>query len=306
MIALNVRFLSSEIILRTCLPPLDHPSRPRHALPAGACDSHCHVFGPADRFPYAEGRSYTPPDAGYEKLAGLHRHLGLSRAVVVQANCHGNDHSALLDTLARSEGRYRGVALLTADATEDNVRALHEGGVRGARFNFVAHLGAPPSLDTFERIVALIAPFGWHLALHVDGSALTQWMPHLAKLPVPFVVDHMGRIEARLGLDDPNFKLLLGLADMDHAWVKVSGIDRISAGRRPFAEGVPFIHALIDAMPHRTLWGTDWPHPNVAGDMPDDGEVVDALFEACPDAAVRQRVLVDNPARLFGFPDAAA
>ncbi|WP_420227492.1 amidohydrolase family protein [Pigmentiphaga litoralis] len=284
-----------------CAPPLSHPSAPRHALPPLACDSHCHVFGPGDRFPYAEGRSYTPPDAPYEKLAALHAHVGASRAVIVQANCHGTDHSALLDTLARSEGRYRGVCLLGAEATDAQVRALHDGGMRGVRFNFVPHLGGAPSPEVFDRIVDLVAPYGWHIALHIDGKDLTQHLDRFVRLPMPFVIDHMARIRADRGLDDPAFVNLLRLKDVPTAWVKVSGIDRISSGKRPFDDGLPYVRALIGAMPDRLVWGTDWPHPNVAGDMPDDGELVNSFFEACPDAATRQKILVDNPARLFKF-----
>ena len=284
-----------------CRPPLAEPSAPRRRLPPGACDAHCHVFGPADRFPYAQDRSYTPPDAPFEKLAALHGHVGATHAVIVQANCHGHDHAALLDAVARSQGRYRGVALLPPQADAALVRRLHDGGVRGARFNFMPHLGPPPSPDVFERVASLIAPLGWHVCLHVEGAMLGELLPRLARLPVPFVVDHMGRVRARDGLDAPAFRALLDLARVPGAWIKVSGMDRIGDGARPFRESIPFVRALAQALPERTLWGTDWPHPNVAGDMPDDGEVVDAFFEACPDEALRRQVLVENPARLYGF-----
>lgn len=270
-------------------------------MPAGTCDSHCHVFGPGDTFPYAEGRSYTPPDAPFERLSALHAHVGASRAVVVQANCHGTDHSALLDTLVRSEGRYRGVALLRADVSDAEIRHLHDHGMRGVRFNFVPHLGGAPKPEVFDRIVDMVAPYGWHIALHLDGKDLTEHLDRFTRLPIPFVIDHMARIRAERGVQDPAFTNLLRLKDVDNAWVKVSGIDRISNGKRPFSEGIPFVRALIDAMPARLVWGTDWPHPNVAGDMPDDGELVDSFFEACPDASTRQQILVDNPARLFDF-----
>jgi 2-pyrone-4,6-dicarboxylate lactonase len=282
------------------LSPLHNPSLPRHKLPSGAWDAHCHIFGPSDRFPFAEKRSYTPTDAPYEKLIALHRHLGISRAVIVQANCHGNDHTALIDALTRSKGAYRGVALLPVDVSVESVRALHEAGVRAARFSFVARLGGAPTLDAFNAVVERIAPFGWHVCLYMDAAALKLWMPRLAALPIPFVVDHMARIEAVKGVDDADFQILLGLEKVQNAWVKVSGIDRISAGRRPFPEGVPCVAKLIETMPDRVLWGTDWPHPNVEGDMPDDGELVDAFFEACPGEEKRHRILVDNPERLYG------
>ncbi|HEY4319130.1 MAG TPA: amidohydrolase family protein [Herbaspirillum sp.] len=296
-----MRFSDQEATVSVYLSPLENPSSPSQALPAGACDAHCHIFGPSDRFPYAATRSYTPTDAPYEKMIALQRHLGISRAVIVQANCHGSDHAALLDALRRGQGAYRGVALLPPDVTEEYVRVLHEAGVRAARFSFVARLGMAPSPAAFDAVVERIAPFGWHVCLYMDAAALKQWMPRLAALPIPFVIDHMARIEAVKGTDDPDFQVLLDVAKLPNGWVKVSGIDRISAGRRPFLEGLPCVARLIEAMPERVLWGTDWPHPNVEGDMPDDGELVDAFFAACPDQRTRRRILVDNPARLYGF-----
>ena len=168
------------------------------------------------------------------------------------------------------------------------------------------HLGGAPDPAVFDHVVGLIAPLGWHLCLHLDGAQLPGLLPRLRALPLPFVIDHMGRVRAADGLDAPAFRALLGLADLPGAWVKVSGLDRIGAGRRPFAEGIPFVRALVEAMPERTLWGTDWPHPNVRGDMPDDGELCDAFFLACPDDEARRQVLVHNPARLYGFPDPSA
>ncbi|WP_233830189.1 amidohydrolase family protein [Paraburkholderia sp. ZP32-5] len=270
-------------------------------LPPGACDAHCHIFGPGERFPYAAQRSYTPADAPYETLAALHRELGIARAVIVQGACHGHDHAALLDALARSGGAYRGVALLVPEASDADVRALHEGGVRGARFNFVAHLGGAPSLDAFRNAVERIVPLGWHVCIHTDITALKSWLPHLASLPVPFVIDHMARVDASKGVDHADFRLLQEVAKLDHAWVKISGVDRISRSGAPFAEGVACMRALIEANPARILWGTDWPHPNVAGAVPREPDLLDALFAACPDDSVRQRVLVDNPARLYDF-----
>ena len=183
-----------------------------------------------------------------------------------------------------------------------SVRALHDAGVRGARFNFVPHLGGAPDPAVFDHVVGLIAPLGWHLCLHLDGAQLPGLLPRLRALPLPFVIDHMGRVRAADGLDAPAFRALLDLADLPGAWVKVSGLDRIGAGRRPFAEGIPFVRALVEAMPERTLWGTDWPHPSACGDMPDDGELCDAFFLACPEDEARRQVLVHNPARLYGFP----
>ncbi|GAA5232909.1 amidohydrolase family protein [Verticiella sediminum] len=275
------------------------PSRPAQALPAGSWDCHCHVFGPHARFPFAAARRYTPPDVPASALYALHAHLGATHAVLVQAACHGTDHSALLDAIAGSGGRYRGVALLPEDATADTVRQLHEGGVRGARLNFVAHLGKPPSPERLRRVVALIAPFGWHLCVHIDGAALVEWLPELRRLPIPFVVDHLARVAAADGLAQPAMRALLSLAQCANAWVKVSAIDRVAGGQAPFTAGLPYVRAVLEHMPERSLWGSDWPHPNIQGDMPDDGRLVDLFFEACPDAALRQRVLTQNPLALY-------
>jgi predicted TIM-barrel fold metal-dependent hydrolase len=270
-------------------------------LPPGACDTHCHIFGPAARFPYAPQRTYTPADASSEQLAALHRSLGIARAVIVQGSCHGYDHAALLDALARGAGSRRGVALLAPDADDAQVRALHAGGVRAVRFNFVEHLGGAPSLEAFKAGVARVAPLGWHVCIHTDIAALRRWLPLLAELPLPFVIDHMARIDASKGVDATDFLFLLEAARLPNAWVKISGVDRISPGGPPFAAGVSCMYKLIEATPERILWGTDWPHPNVTGPVPQENDLVNALFEACPDAALRQLVLVDNPARLYGF-----
>src|SRR5688572_3359312 len=151
---------------RTILPPDPNPVKPKYVPPLNACDGHCHVFGPAARFPYAPNRSYTPEDAGRERLAALHKHLGLSRAIVVQASCHGTDNSAMLDALAWSNGAWRGVAMVSPDVAEKELERLHAGGVRGARVNFVAHLGGAPDIKQVENIIARITPFGWHIQLH--------------------------------------------------------------------------------------------------------------------------------------------
>ncbi|GLU35033.1 2-pyrone-4,6-dicarboxylate hydrolase [Trinickia caryophylli] len=270
-------------------------------MPAGACDAHCHVFGPADVFPYAADRSYTPPDAPYERLTALHDHLGLSRGVIVQASCHGTDNRAMLDAIARGNGRYKGVAIVDGDVTDEQLAVLHAGGVRGVRFNFVAHLGGAPDLDVFDRVLERIQRLSWHVVLHLDAQDILAYAERIERIEVPFVIDHMGRIRAEAGLDQAPFRQLLELMRNPLAWVKVCGAERVSAGRRPFHDAAPFARTLIEAAPDRVLWGTDWPHPNISKDMPNDGELVDLLFRFCPDATLREKLLVANPARLYGF-----
>jgi len=285
--------------------PVPDPRKPRYVAPAGAVDAHMHIFGPAARFPYAPGRRYTPPDAPVERFWDLQRHLGFSRAVLVQASCHGADNAAMLDAIARSEGRFRGVAVVDESCTERQLTMLHEGGVRAVRFNFVRHLGGAPDLGFLRRIVAMIRPMGWHVVLHLDAEDIPAERELILSLPLPFVIDHMGRVNAAHGLDQPDFRALLDLMRAPNAWVKVSGAERIGAtGAPPYDDAVPFARALIAAAPDRCLWGTDWPHPNVRH-MPDEGDLVDMIPAFAPDAATQRALLVANPERLYGFPPVA-
>ncbi len=282
--------------------PDPNPLKPKYAPPPGACDAHCHVFGPGERFAYASNRSYTPPDAPKEKLAALHKHLGLSRAVLVQASCHGTDNRAVLDAIASSQSAWRGVGMVGKEVTERELETLHAGGVRAVRFNFVAHLGGAPDVKAVDGVLARIAPLGWHVVLHLDAGDILTYRDFLNRLRIPFVIDHMGRIEAKHGLVQQPFKLLLELMQNELAWVKVSGCDRISSAGKPFHDAIPFARALIETAPERVLWGTDFPHPNVKV-MPNDGELVDLFAAFCDDDALRRKILIDNPTRLY-WPDA--
>jgi 2-pyrone-4,6-dicarboxylate lactonase len=286
----------------TTIPPPDPDPHPPTAVdpPPGACDAHCHVFGPADRFPFAPDRRYTPPDAGVDDLMRLHARLGLERAVIVQASCHGTDHAALLDALRRGGGRYAGVAMIDEATADAELDELHEAGVRGTRVNFVAHLGGAPDPRALERIVARAADRGWHIDLHLDAADVAGYAPLLRLLPCSYIIDHMGRVDATAGLDQEPFRALLSLVHEDeHCWVKLSGAERLTAdGPPPYDDVVPFAQTLIAAAPDRLLWGTDWPHPNVRH-MPDDGDLVDLLAAFAPDETARHRILVDNPARLY-------
>jgi predicted TIM-barrel fold metal-dependent hydrolase len=286
----------------TIAPPHPDPHPPTaFTPPPRACDAHCHIFGPAALFPFAPDRTYTPPDAGYEQFVGLQERLGLSRAVFVQASCHGTDNSAMVDALRRGAGRYAGVAMIDASFDDAQVSELHDAGVRGTRFNFVAHLGGAPSMDEFWRVVDRIAPLGWHLVLHFDAADLPGYAELLDRLPVPYVIDHMARVDAAAGLHQPPFVALVELLQDERAWVKISGAERLTtAGPPDYADVVPLAQALIAAAPERILWGTDWPHPNVRS-MPDDGDLVDLLAVFAPDEATRRQILVDNPTRLYDF-----
>ena len=204
------------------LPPHPSPKTPDLVLPDGACDAHCHVFGPGEVFPYSSSATYRPEDAPKEKLFALHRHLGLSRSVVVQASCHGTDNRAMVDALEAGNGNYRGIAMVERDVTGADLQALHEAGVRGVRFNFVAHLG-----DAVREIVAKIRPFGWHIVVHFDSHWLEDLAPFLKSLDIVTVIDHMGRIDASAGVGQQAFQLLLELMEDERFWVKVCGSERL-------------------------------------------------------------------------------
>ena len=287
--------------MKTTAPPDPDTRTPRFRAPPLACDAHCHVFGPASRFPYAPDAPYWPPDSPFESLQKLHRILGIERAVIVHASCHGADMRVTLDAIARSGGRYRGTAIIDETYGDAEFSKMHQGGIRGVRFNFVRHLGGRPDMAFFDRTVARLKELGWHLILHLDATDIVDLRRKLDAIPVPMVIDHMGRVKAADGLDQEPFKVLLGFMRNPNAWVKICGAERVSSKGPPFDDAVPFAQALIGVAPDRILWGTDWPHPNVGRHMPNDGDLVDLFPLMASDPDTQRRILVDNPARLYGF-----
>jgi predicted TIM-barrel fold metal-dependent hydrolase len=258
------------------------------------------VFGPANKFPYSADRSYTPPDAPVDNLRRLHAKIGVSRAVIVHASCHGTDMAVTLDAIASSGNSYRGVACVEDGVTTHELHRLHSGGIRGIRFNFVKHLGGVPDLAAFHTLLARIKPLGWHVVLHFDAEDILTQQDLLARIEIPFIIDHMGRVKAADGLEQRPFQLLLSLyRNNPLAWIKICGAERVSVGKRPFRDAVPFARALVAVDSSRILWGTDWPHPNISKDMPNDGELVDLLAEICPEPSMQRQILVDNPTRMY-------
>jgi 2-pyrone-4,6-dicarboxylate lactonase len=272
--------------------------RPTFTLPAKTCDAHCHVFGPASLFPYAPSRTYTPQDAPKEALRALHDQLGIQRAVIVQASCHGTDNAAMLDCLRSDPSRYRGVAIVDDSFTDAQYRDMHDAGVRGVRFNFMPHLGASADFGIVHRVVDRIKGLGWHVVLHLHATVIEPLAETIHKLPLPFVIDHMGRVPADAGIDQPPFRALLKLVENERCWIKVCGSERISMP--PYKAAIPFAAALIKAGGDRVLWGTDFPHPNATHEA-DEAELVELVPQFAPNATDRHRFLVDNPARLYDF-----
>ncbi|HMA49647.1 MAG TPA: amidohydrolase family protein [Magnetospirillaceae bacterium] len=283
------------------------PSKPHFKVPPGAVDAHCHVFGPGDVFPYASERKYTPCDAPKEKLWALRDYLGFSRNVIVQATCHGADNRALVDALADSKGRARGVATVKKSVTDDELKALHAAGVRGARFNFVKRLVDALPRDALSEIAARIAPMGWHIVIYFEAQELPELYDFFTSLPGTVVVDHMGRPDVTQPVDGPEFGLFLKLMrENPNFWSKVSCPERLSkVGPDGYEDVVPFARHLVETFPDRVLWGTDWPHPNMKSHVPDDGKLVDYLPKIATTAELQRKLLVDNPMRLY-WPEEAA
>ncbi|MXX17522.1 MAG: amidohydrolase family protein [Gammaproteobacteria bacterium] len=287
------------------------PSPPRFALPPGAVDAHCHVFGPPDRFPYAPERRYTPCDASREQLFSLRDHLGFSRNVIVQATCHGTDNRAMADACRASAGLARGVAAVRRSVTDGELADLHEAGVRAVRFNFLRRLADRVPRDEILEIARRIGPLGWHVVLYFEAADLAELGGLMSAIPTVVVVDHMGCPDVTRPVNGPEFRAFLQFMQAnDNVWSKVTCPERLSRSGPPALDGepapygdvVPFARAVVDSFPDRVLWGTDWPHPNLTDHMPDDGLLVDLIPRIAVTQALRRKLLVENPLRLY-WPD---
>lgn len=273
-------------------------------LPPGSCDTHVHVFGPANHFPYALGRNFTPVDAPKEKLFALHRQIGIDRCVIVQSMVHGLDNNVVADAIQAGEGRYLGIALVAPEISLSALRELAARGFRGVRFNFTAHLGSGIEPAAISDFSTKLAAAGLHLQVHFASARIHDLSPHLLKSEVPVVIDHMGRVDARLGPDHEDFRQLCTLMDSGRCYVKVSGIDRIDASvpldSTPYVHGIALARYLVSRFPARCLWGTDWPHPNHTH-VPDDGVLVNSIAAIAPNPEDLFALMVDNPANLYHF-----
>ena len=276
------------------------PSRPLYVPPPGAVDAHCHVFGPMAQFPFSPKAKYLPQDAGPDALFALRDRLGFSRNVVVQASCHGTDNRATLNAIAVSMGTCRGVAVVDPAISDAELDALHDGGIRGVRFNFLKRLVEDAPKDKFLDIARRIERLGWHVVVYFEADILDEIRPFLAAIPVPVVIDHMGRPDVRQGPDGPDMTAFRALLDSrDDIWTKVTCPDRLDPTGPPYADFVRSVRPLVEAYSDRVLWGTDWPHPNMENVLPDDGALVDVIPQIAPTEALQRKLLVDNPTRLY-------
>jgi len=259
-----------------------------------------HVFGPKVIFPFAENRPFTPADAPKEKLFALHAMLGIGHCVIVQSTCHGFDNRVVADAIAAKSGDYCGVALVPPAVDDAELKRLDSQGFCGVRFNFMSHLGKGPRIEDAIALTPRLAKIGWHLQVHFEASLVDELTPWLKRSAVPVVIDHMGRVDASLGIEQPGFRRLLDLMRDPRFHVKVSGSERISREASPWRDAVPFAHKLVAEFGDRCFWGSDWPHPNLAA-IPDDGVLVDLLAEIAPSDKQCQTLLVDNPRRFYRF-----
>lgn len=276
-----------------------NPSRPRFALPPGAVDAHCHVFGPMADFPFSAKAKYLPEDAGADRLFALRDHLGFARNVIVQASCHGTDNRATLHAIAASNGKARGVAVVDPDIDEAELRTLHEGGIRGIRFNFLKRLVDDAPKDRFLEVARRL-PADWHVVIYFEADILEEMRAFIDAIPVPVVIDHMGRPDVSQGPEGADMLAFRRLLDSRHdIWFKATCPDRLDPAGDPWDDFARAVAPLVADYTDRVLWGTDWPHPNMQDDIPDDGHLVDMIARIAPTAALQRAMLIDNSMRLY-------
>jgi predicted TIM-barrel fold metal-dependent hydrolase len=292
-----------------CYPPDPNTRKPVFTPPPNSCDTHFHVFGPPEVFPFVSTHEYTPPAAPLEHYVKMLAVIGVERAVVVQPSVHGLDNSATVDAIKHSGGKFRGVGRIDDKTPKSELHRLHDLGIRGVRFNLLDRPRGNIALDVLDRCIEKVAEVGWSVDLHIDMRNLLAQEKRIRAMPAPVVIDHIARVKPAEGPGQPGFQLLLDLMKLSHVWVKVSGADKICETTvheyfgLPFVDVIPYAKAVIAAAPERVIWGTDWPHSNnfAPGHTPNDGDLVDLLAEFAPAEATRNQILVENPAKLYGF-----
>ena len=272
---------------------------PKLQLPALSCDAHCHIFGPGDRFPYVEGRSFTPVDAPKEKLFALHQTLGIERCVIVQTALHGFDNSVVIDAMQARPGSYLGIALCSAKTSSQELELMYQQGFRGVRFNFMAHLKNSDSMEDILDLSKRLKPLGMHLQVHFSSDLVHDLGPQLIQSAAPVMIDHMGRVDAAKGVNHADFQALLKLMDHPQIHMKVSGIDRI-AKDSDYTQGIEIAKVLVDRFTEKCVWGTDWPHPN-HHHMPHDEILVDAISQIADSSSKLEHIMVSNAEKFYRF-----
>lgn len=276
-----------------------NPSKPRYVPPPGAVDAHCHVFGPMADFPFSPKAKYLPDDAGPDMLFALRDHLGFEKNVIVQASCHGTNNAATLNAIAKSNGKARGVAVVDPAISDEDLRRLHEGGMRGIRFNFLKRLVDDAPKDRFLEVSRRL-PKGWHVVIYFEADILEELRPFMDAIPVPLVIDHMGRPDVTQGADGPDMRAFRALLDSrPDIHFKPTCPDRLDPTGDPWNAFAEAVRPLVEDYPDRCIWGTDWPHPNMQDKIPDDGHLVDMIPRIATSDELQRKLLVDNPNDLY-------
>ena len=276
-------------------------------FPSLSCDTHCHLVGPPELFPFAAARSGgSEADATKSMLAAMHHQLGVERAVIVQSGVHGTDTSVTLDAIASNPNRYRGIALVDPSVTNCELERLHAGGIRGIRINLLSRSDAPSHPAGLLSLADRVSDLGWHFLLHLRSEQILELSDLLRNLRIPLVFDHLGRIDPARGWHQPAVKRLLEFLESGSCWVKIAAVDKLSKEPYPFGDIVAIARMLVDAAPDRAIWGTDWPHPDRSGlrrgVVPNDLELAALVPFYAPKAGLQDKLLVENPACLYGFP----
>jgi 2-pyrone-4,6-dicarboxylate lactonase len=280
--------------------PDPHPRKPKLKAPPGACDTHIHLFGPAEKYPFALDSPYTSRDALPETFIALQNTLGMSTAVIVSPGGYGRDYSLLADVLAKYPDRFRGIALLRDDTPTSEIARLSRLGVRGMRMMSAKRGQHVPNYS--KEIAARVHEHGWHIQFYPHGTDIVEYADKLLALPNTIVLDHFASIPAAGGVDQPAVKAVLKMLDSGRVWLKLSGPMRCTAEPPPYPSVTPLAHVFAKHAPERMVWGSDWPHVNLDGMvMPNDGDLLDLMVEWVPDEAVRSRILTQNANKLYGF-----
>lgn len=269
-------------------------------MPHGAWDCHTHIYGPFDRFPLPATAAYTPDAAPFTALQALHERLGIAQGVLVQAAPYGTDHAAILEAIAASGGRYRGIGVIDAATTDAQLQHLHDGGIRGIRFNLMGHLPGSRDPAALRRTAERVHALGWHVLVHGELPVLIPVLEQWTTLATPLVIDHMARPDLTAPVDPAQLAALVAHLQHPSRWIKLSGVDRAMQGAaEPSPHATAYTRMLLEAAPDRAIWGTDWPHPNIKGPVPDDAALLAFILDVCATDARAQAVLVDNPTRLY-------
>ena len=287
-----------------CQAPDKELRKPKFKLPTGSIDCHMHICGPVDRFPYSTNRIYTPHDALLPDYLALLKTLGVDRAVLVQPSIYGEDNSAMLEALKSDSSKFRGVAVVNEEISHDDLKVMHQLGVRGVRCNIVdlsESKGVLP-IQYLNKLAAKVSPFGWHIELLMHVNEFPDIANLFQDFPVPIVLGHYGYQHCSLGIQAKGFQGLLSLMKEGRAWVKFTAPYRISAiNTLPYSDVKLFAKTLLDNSPGQIVWGTDWPHVMVKNQMPNDADLCNLLFDWVPDESLRKLIFIENSERLYGF-----